>query len=59
MSECGAKVACCVCVKPEGHVGAGDEIHACDPEACGGSWRGEWPDFTPVTFPLIGLGGPK
>lgn len=34
---CGAEVARCICVKPAGHVEAGDRAHACD-TGCGGSW---------------------
>ena len=55
MSElCEATAARCKCIKPADHVADGDDIHACDPYECGGSWRGVMgQDFEPVTFPLI------
>jgi hypothetical protein len=53
---CGARAAKCLCIKSEDHVENGDDVHACDPKSCGGSWRGdmEGGDFEPVTFPLLG-----
>lgn len=50
---CGAAASRCVCVKAPGHVEAGDDVHACVPGECGGSWRGseDADDFAPVTFP--------
>lgn len=47
----------CVCIKPLGHVVAGDPVHACDPDECGGSWSGTYPDesFEIVTLPGVGF----
>jgi hypothetical protein len=38
----GAQAARCICVKDPGHEDTGDEVHACDPETCGGSWSGTY-----------------
>lgn len=57
---CGATAYRCRCIKAAGHVEDGDDVHGCDPDECGGSWRGseEADDFAPVTFPNpLGGGG--
>lgn len=56
---CGARARRCACIKPVGHAAAGDDVHACNPETCGGSWRGTFDtdDFEVVSFPLLGLLG--
>jgi hypothetical protein len=51
---CGDPLYRCRCVKPVGHVDAGDDVHACGEEVCGGSWR--WLDeertrFHPLSYP--------
>ena len=50
---CDATAAKCQCIKELGHVEAGDEVHACGPEECGGSWKGSQEDgtFEVVTLP--------
>lgn len=47
--SCGASTARCVCTLPAGH----DDAHVCDPEVCGGSWRGSEADgtFEVVLYP--------
>lgn len=56
-ATCGATEASCRCVKPRGHITDGDDLHACDPDGCGGSWRVS-PDgaFVAVTYPNGGPG---
>jgi len=50
---CGADCAACTCVKPPGHVEAGDPLHECG-RACTGAWTGTWeePDWEVVRFPF-------
>lgn len=50
---CGQQAAACICIKQPGHVEAGDEVHACDPDRCGGSWTGSEgaDDFNVASFP--------
>ena len=56
---CEAQAAQCLCGKTEGHVDAGDPVHACPDAGCGGQWTGaeETGDFRVVRFPHAdGLG---
>lgn len=49
---CGDALYRCRCVKPYGHVDAGDALHACGADVCGGTW--EWLDdvrFVPHSYP--------
>lgn len=58
---CGAQEARCICVKPAGHVEAGDDVHACD-AGCGGAWAWRDGQFVPVGWPGIagtGTGLPR
>jgi len=54
---CMVKAGRCRCVKPAGHLEAGDAVHACDPYACKGSWVGSYDlgqpseDFDVITYP--------
>lgn len=48
---CQATAARCVCIKPLGHVEAGDPVHGCDPVECGGSWTGDYDD--PASFRMV------
>lgn len=52
MNECGVQVFSCQCVKPEGHVDQGDDVHVCI-DRCGSSWRGEDEQtMSVVSFPF-------
>lgn len=56
---CDATAASCRCDKPNGHVEAGDPVHACDPKVCTGTWSGTYDqarldggrDWQPLTLP--------
>lgn len=50
---CAAPAAKCRCGEPAGHVEAGDPVHACADEGCGGSWTGEHhtDTFVVVVYP--------
>lgn len=39
---CDARAHRCRCHKDAGHVDAGDDVHACPPDRCTGSWTGDY-----------------
>lgn len=50
---CGATAEYCVCVKPAGHVLAGDPVHGCNPAECTAEWTGDYPTkWQAVTLPM-------
>lgn len=49
---CDERAADCRCIKPAGHVEAGDPVHGCHPDRCTGEWSGV---MDTATFRVVNL----